>query len=159
MPDAFGPRNEGQLPFAAAGFGSAEGRSGPLLTIFRSGIGTGSPSGRHVLPLRIIRRGTQSSATTASVSTVRSVLNRYRPGAAHGGGPPVVCTVTSSRSAFHVPGNVGQPAPLKVNAPSAAKWILKFRYCKAADGNDWGCCAAGAAIANVVKRTTLRRTG
>ena len=73
-PAAFGPLKDGQLPFAGAGCGSVGARSGPLRTSFRSVRGAASPSGRHVLPCRMIRRGTQSSATASRDTWLPSVL-------------------------------------------------------------------------------------
>src|SRR5690349_13958906 len=79
IPDAFGPRNDGQLPFAFA-IGRAGGLPLPVLTISRGGRRTVSPTGRHVLPSSISCRTLQSSETRLNVTCLPSVSYRYLPG-------------------------------------------------------------------------------
>ncbi len=151
-PDAFGPLKDGQLPFASAGRGSAGGRSGPERTIFRSGIGSASPSGRHVLALRIMRRGTQSSLTAVRAKCVRSMWNRYWPASAHG--LPAVVMTRRSPSLVHVPVNVGQPWPLSVNTPSDASLIEKAPYLSTDVGGAGACWARIEPMAIVTVATS-----
>src|SRR5215217_2931188 len=71
-PDAFGPRNDGQLPLLPA-IGRLGGLPLPLLTISRAGFVTISSAGRHVLRSRIICRGLQSSETRLKERCLPSV--------------------------------------------------------------------------------------
>ena len=54
MPEACGPRNDGQLPLAVAGFAREGGFAFEVVVILRGGLLTTVPAGSHVLPLRII---------------------------------------------------------------------------------------------------------
>src|SRR6185369_15913301 len=65
IPEAFGPRKDGQLPLLLA-IGRAGGRAFATLTISRGGTATISVAGIHVLRSTIIFRGTQLSATTSN---------------------------------------------------------------------------------------------
>src|ERR1700752_1627380 len=76
-PDAFGPRNDGQLPVAFAGRDG--GRAPAVLTKFRSGLGTDSPAGSQVLPSRMSCRTLHSSETTPIVTCLPSEVARYLP--------------------------------------------------------------------------------
>src|SRR6185369_1682643 len=89
-PDAFGPRNDGQLPTAFAGLGRTGGFSFAVLTKFRTGFGTDSPAGNHVLRSRIICRGRQSSEMRSNVMCLPSKVVRYFPGPSQPPGPPVI---------------------------------------------------------------------
>src|SRR6187200_2169333 len=63
-PLAFGPRKDGQLPFAGAAAGSVGATSGPVRTILRSGTGTVA-----LMPSR-------ATVSTAGVMTVSVTLTR-----------------------------------------------------------------------------------
>src|SRR5690348_8701423 len=98
IPDACGPRKVGQLPFAEAA--RDEGRACDVSVIFRGGLVTTSPAGNQVLRSTIIRRGTQSSATTSNDTRLPSLLKRYFPGVSQPPGPPLIASSTSSPSVF-----------------------------------------------------------
>src|ERR1044072_3564406 len=87
IPEARGPRNDGQLPLSVA-IGRAGGRAVATLTMSLGGTTTVSPVGIHVLRSTIIRRGIHSSATTSNETRLPSLLKRYLPGASQPPGPP-----------------------------------------------------------------------
>ena len=74
IPVAFGPRKDGQLPVAGLAAGNAGVRSGPDREMVRVGTASASPSGRQVLSLNTIWRGTQASATVVSMTREPSTL-------------------------------------------------------------------------------------
>src|SRR6185369_17070472 len=65
-PDACGPRNDGQLPFAFPAFACEEFRAVVVVVIFRGGLVTTSSAGIQVLRSRITRRTIQSSETRSN---------------------------------------------------------------------------------------------
>src|SRR5215213_9960341 len=132
-PDAFGPRNDGQLPAAAAGFGRDGWRACEVRIKFRAGLLTASPAGDQVLRSRIIWRGRHSSATRSNVRRLPSPVIRYLPGPSQPPGPPPA--IESSISApclFQLPLSLGQPLPSRVKAPDGSK-----RATKAPNDNGW----------------------
>src|ERR1051325_3583778 len=117
MPDACGPRNEGQLPLAVSR-GRAGGVAFAVLVIFLMGLLTTSPAGDHALRSMIICRILQSSETRSNLTCFPSLSNRYLPGPSQPPGPPLVNSSTSEPSLFHVPLSVGQPFPSILNVPA-----------------------------------------
>src|SRR5688572_16557984 len=78
MPDACGPRNDGQLPLLVSGF--ARGRAFAVCVNFRGARAADSPAGNQLLRSRIICRGLQSSETKSNEMRLPSTLTRYLPG-------------------------------------------------------------------------------
>jgi hypothetical protein len=74
IPAACAPRNDGQLP-AGGAEGVAGGFAMAWTVMRRGGIAAVSVAGRHVLRSRIIRRGRQSSAMTANVTSPPGVAS------------------------------------------------------------------------------------
>src|SRR3954452_14459393 len=118
MPEACGPRNDGQLPAAGAAAGSGVLLVPSVRAILRSGIVGASPDGRHELPSRIMRRGSQPSATSANVTRDPSVVNLY---VAVLSPPPAASGVSNSTTLpglyAIVPLNAGQPWPSRTKVP------------------------------------------
>src|SRR5262245_21042890 len=100
MPDACGPRNDGQLPLLVAGFARAGGRAFDVVVMLRGGLLTIVPAGNHVLPSSIICRTLHSSETRLKFTRFPSVSNRYFPGRSQPPGPPVIKNSTSDPEVF-----------------------------------------------------------
>src|SRR5690242_5716451 len=108
MPDAFGPRNDGQLPLAA--LADRGGNALAVLSNFRTRLATASFAGSHALPSSTIRRSLHSSETSASMTRLPSTLTRYLPGASQPPGPFAIPSTISSISApffFQLPVSLG----------------------------------------------------
>src|SRR5687767_5654855 len=102
MPDARGPRNDGQLPLSVAGFAREGGRAFDVVVIVLEGLGTTVPAGNQVLPSRITCRGLHASVTRLNLTRFPSVSNRYFPGPSQPPGPPVIKNSTSDPEVFQV---------------------------------------------------------
>src|SRR5215207_6856911 len=126
MPDAFGPRNDGQLPLLVSGLAREGGRALEVAVIFRGGLATISPAGIQVPPSRIICRGLHSSDTRLNVTRFPSVSKRYLPGPSHPPGPPLMTNSTSEPAVFHVPLIFGQRSPSIENVPVGSKRATKM---------------------------------
>src|SRR5688500_8241530 len=125
MPDACGPRNDGQLPFSVAGFAREGGLAFDVVVIFRGGLLTAVPAGNHVLPSRIIWRGLHSSETRVNLMRFPSVSYRYFPGPSQPPGPPDIANSISEPDVFHVPLSFGQPPPSSDIVPPGSKRAVK----------------------------------
>src|SRR5215216_889768 len=120
MPDACGPRNDGQLPLAVSR-ARAGGFAVAVLMIFLAGLFTASPAGDHVLRSRIICRGLHSSETKSNLMCFPSVSKRYLPGPSQPPGPPLINSSISEPVLFQVPLSLGQRSPSSVNVPAGSK--------------------------------------
>src|SRR5215212_9011797 len=134
MPDAFGPRNDGQLPFALA-IGRAGGFPLPVLTISRGGRFTVSPAGSHMLRSMIICRTLHSSETRLNERRLPSVSYRYLPGLSQPPGPPEISSSTSEPRSFHVPLSLGQRSPSTLNVPAGSNRALKMPNVSGCEGS------------------------
>ena len=143
-PEACGPRNDGQLPdkvLASEGKGEL---SPTVRTMRRSATTSASPSGRHLLPSRIIRRGTHSSDTSSRLRRVPATRNRYRPGPSHPPGPSLQSSSTSVPSLFQAPPNDGHPSPSSMNVRSEPNRATKPPNSNGVEGScSLASCVAG----------------
>src|SRR5215203_5017508 len=134
MPEACGPRNEGQLPLAGAG--RAEGRACDVSVIFLAGLTAASPAGDQVLRSRIICRTLHSSATRSNVRCLSTVVTRYLPGPSQPPGPPLIRNSTSDPWLFQLPLSLGQPCPSSVSVPAGSKRTRKAPNFKGSEGRE-----------------------
>ena len=123
-PAALRPRNDGQLPVSGLAAGSGISFGAAVRVMRRSAIGTVVPTGRQSLLSRIMRRGVQASSTSSSWKRPDCARARYRPAASQSRTPGVAMLI-SSPLRVHVPLNVGQPSPERVNEPSGTNWMVK----------------------------------
>src|SRR5688572_25600074 len=121
MPEAFGPRNEGQLPLFVSGLARDGGFALEVVVILRGGLVTTSVEGIQVLPPRIILRGKHSSETRSNLMRCPSVSKRYLPGPSQPPGPPLITNSTSGPAIFQLPLILGQRSPSIESVPAGSK--------------------------------------
>ena len=136
MPEACGPRNDGQLPLSVAGFAREGGFAFDVVVIFRGGLLTTVPAGNHVLPSRMIWRSLHSSETRVNLMCFPSVSYRYFPGPSQPPGPPDIANSISDPAVFQVPLSFGQPLPSSVSVPPGSKRAVKTPNVNGCEGNE-----------------------
>ena len=144
IPDACGPRNDGQLPLPATGFGSDFALFPSVLTTFRGGRVTVSVAGIQVLRSIIMRRTVHVSSITSKLRRVPSTRYWYRPVLSQPPGPPDMVSSISVLVLFQLPFRAGQPWPCNMKVPPGSKRAIKAPNFMGVEGSGPAGCWAVA---------------